>query len=323
MLLNNEEPCTLIRPSFKNKPYLLKNKPNEEPCDLIRTSFENKLCLLKDKPEENIESSLKALGFAACRLHKSAEMAAKLPFPKLTEKQKDIFLDLVDQRLDGTPLAYITGRQNFMGIELLCDRRALIPRKETELLGQKALHLSLEIAKRKQRVDIIDVCCGTGNLGLALAFHNINAFVHATDLSQEAVELTQENISFLNLNHLVKAKQGDLLSAFETKEYLEKIDLIVCNPPYISSAKVPKMDTEISAHEPVLAFDGGAMGVNLIQRLIREAPKFLTMQGWLIFEVGAGQGSFISRLCEKSRLYQQVEPIFDDLGNIRAISVQK
>jgi release factor glutamine methyltransferase len=205
----------------------------------------------------------------------------------------------------------------------LCDRRALIPRKETEILGKKALHLSLEIAKEKQKVNIIDVCCGAGNVGLALASHNINAYVYATDLSQEAVELTQENISFLNLNHRVEAKQGDLLSAFETKEYLEKIDLIVCNPPYISSSNVSKMDKEISAHEPVLAFDGGGMGINLILRLIREAPKFLTTSGWLVFEIGLGQGPFISRSCERSELYKQIESVFDDLGNIRVISAQK
>lgn len=296
---------------------------NEELYNLIRPNFENKLHLLEDKPEENIESSLKALGFAACGLHKSAEMAAKLPLPTLTEKQKDILFDLIDQRLGGTPLAYITGRQNFMDIELLCDKRALIPRKETEILGQKALQLSLEIAKKKQKVNIIDVCCGAGNLGLAIASHNINAYVNATDLSQEAVELTQENISLLNLNHRVNAKQGDLLSAFETQEYLEKTDLIVCNPPYISSANVPKMDAEISAHEPVLAFDGGVMGINLIRRLISETPKFLAKSGWLIFEVGVGQGSFISRLCERSELYKQIESVSDDLGNIRVILAQK
>lgn len=296
---------------------------NEELYKVMISGLENKLHLLEDKPEENIESSLKALWFTAAGLPKSAEMATKLPLPELTEAQKNVLLDLIKQRLDGTPLAYITGRQNFMDIELLCDRRALIPRKETEILGQKALHLSLKIAEDGQKLNIIDVCCGAGNLGLALASHNSNAHVYATDLSEEAVELTQENISFLNLNHRVKAKQGDLLSAFETNEYLEKIDLIVCNPPYISSAKVPKMDTEISAHEPVLAFDGGAMGINLIQRLIREAPKFLTTPGWLIFEIGVGQGAFISRLCERSQLYKQVEAVSDDLGNIRVILAQK
>ncbi|MGZ5007771.1 MAG: peptide chain release factor N(5)-glutamine methyltransferase [Methylobacter sp.] len=296
---------------------------NAELYNLVRPGFESKIHLLEDKPEENIDSSLKALGFAACELQKSAEMAAKQPLPELTEQQKNRLFELINQRLDGTPLAYITGRQYFMDIELLCDRRALIPRKETELLGRKALHLSLEIAKEKQVVNIIDVCCGSGNLGLAIASHNINAYVYATDLSQEAVDLAQENISFLNLDHRVNAKQGDLLSAFESKEYEEKIDLIVCNPPYISSSNVPKMDKEISEHEPALAFDGGAMGINLIQKLIREAPKFLTKSGWLIFEVGAGQGAFISRSCERSGLYQHIEAVPDELGTVRVILAQK
>jgi release factor glutamine methyltransferase len=296
---------------------------NEEFYELLRPGFENKLHLLKDKPEENVESSLKALGFAACGQPKSAEMAAKLPLPELTEQQKDRLLDLIQERLDSTPLAYITGRQNFMDIELMCDRRALIPRKETEILGQKALHLSLKMAKEKKKVNVVDVCCGAGNLGLAIASHNTKAYVYATDLSQEAVDLTQENISLLNLNRRVNAKQGDLLSAFESKKYFEKIDMIICNPPYIPSAKVKKMDVEISAHEPALAFDGGAIGVNLIHRLIHEAPKFLTKSGSLIFEVGVGQGAYIFRLCERSQLYSQIESVFDDLGNIRVILAHK
>jgi release factor glutamine methyltransferase len=295
----------------------------EELYHLMKSGLENKLHLLEDKPEENTESSLKALWFTAAGLPKSAEMATRLPLPGLTEEQENRLLDLIKQRLDGTPLAHITGRQNFMGIELLCDRRALIPRKETEILGKKALHLSLEIAKEKKKVNIIDVCCGSGNLGLALASLNIDTYVYATDLSQEAVELTQENISFLNLNHRVNAKQGDLLSAFETNEYLEKTDLIVCNPPYVSSSKVPKMDTEISANEPVLAFDGGVMGINIIHRLIHETPKFLTKSGWLIFEIGVGQGPYISQLCERSQLYKQIESVFDDSGNMRVILAQK
>ncbi len=296
---------------------------NQELYNLIRPDFEKNLSLLKDKPEETIDSSLKALGFAAIGLSNSVAMAVKLPLPELSEKQKKILLYLIKQRLDGTPLAYITGRQNFMGIELLCDRRALIPRKETEILGKKALKLSLEIAKEKQKVNIIDVCCGAGNLSLAIASHNSKAYVNATDLSKEAVDLTQENISFLQLNQRVNATQGDLFSAFETKEYFEKTDLIVCNPPYISSSNVSKMNAEISNHEPVLAFDGGVIGINLIHKLISEASKFLTTSGWLVFEVGMGQGSFITRSCERSQLFKKIESVFDNSGNIRVISVQK
>ena len=169
----------------------------------------------------------------------------------------------------------------------------------------------------------MDICCGSGNLGLALAYFNQNVFVNATDLSPEAVELTKDNISFLKLQERVQVEQGDLFSAFENKKYYGNTDMIICNPPYISSAKVKKMDAEISVHEPVLAFDGGMFGLKIIQRLIEESPKFLVKNGWLIFEVGLGQGEFIMRLCESANKYDKIESVSDNMGNIRVISARK
>lgn len=295
----------------------------EELYNNLKTSLEGKLTLLGDKPEETIDSSLKALWHAASGVPKSVDEAVKSELPELTGQQAIALHGLVRQRLDNTPLAHITGRQSFMGIELLSDRRALIPRKETEILGLKALELSMGIAREKQKVIIIDVCCGAGNLGLALAYFNTSAVVSAADLSQEAVDLTRDNILFLNLGERVHATQGDLFSAFEKDEYYGKTDLIVCNPPYISTAKVQKMTAEISNNEPVMAFDGGMLGTKIILKLIGEAPKFLTRKGWVIFEIGVGQGPFIMQLCERSEHYDQVESVSDDLGNIRVILVRK
>ncbi len=295
----------------------------EEFYNKIKSDLELKLHFLKDKPEETIDSTLKACWVAASGIPRSAEEAVKLPLDALTQKQIDILHHLIDQRLNNTPLAHITGRQSFMGIEFLSDKRALIPRKETEILGLKALELSRQIAKEKKIVCVMDVCCGSGNLGLALASLNPNIIVNATDLSNEAVELTRDNISFLNLHQRVQVKHGDLFSAFEKEEYYENTDLIVCNPPYISSTKVAKMNMEISAHEPVLAFDGGMFGFKIIQKLIEDAPKFLMKSGWLIFEVGLGQGEFIQRLCESTNKYNQIESVSDDSGNIRVILARK
>jgi release factor glutamine methyltransferase len=168
----------------------------------------------------------------------------------------------------------------------------------------------------------MDICCGSGNLGLAIAHYNPEAIVFATDLSEEAVALTRDNISFLNLNQRVKAEHGDLFSAFENDEYYKNIDLVVCNPPYISSAKVTKMNAEISAHEPALAFDGGIFGTKIIQKLIMEAPKFLAHAGWLLFEVGLGQGEFMMRLCEDTKRYSQIESVRDEQNNIRVIAAR-
>jgi release factor glutamine methyltransferase len=293
---------------------------------LYSTSIEdlkNRLHLLSDKPEETVESTLKALWLTASGIPASAEAALNMQLPELTELQAEKLHQMIELRLNNTPLAHLTGRQNFMGIELISDKRALIPRKETELLGKNALELSEKISLKKGMIKVIDVCCGSGNLGLAVAHNNPNCHVYSTDISQEAVDLTQENIDFLNLNERVKVKQGDLLSAYETSEFLNTVDLLICNPPYILSSKVQKMDSEIASNEPVLAFDGGMLGIKIIQKLIAEAPKFLTNEGWLIFEVGAGQGDFIMQLCERSQSYSKVDAITDDHGNKRVIVANK
>ncbi len=289
----------------------------------ISDDLKDKIHFLDDKPEETVETTLKALWLTAAGLPVSAERSLKISIPDLTEEQVSILYKLIDQRLNNTPLAHITKRQSFMGIELLSDKRALIPRKETEILGKKALELANKLSAARGKIKIIDVCCGSGNLGLAVASFNQDCTVYATDLSQEAVDLTQDNISFLNLENRMYVKQGDLLGAFETDEFYGKIDLIICNPPYILSSKVLKMDTEISSNEPVLAFDGGMLGIKIIQKLISEAPKFLKSEGWLVFEVGAGQGEFIIKLCEKTMSYKDIQPVTDTAGHIRVIAARK
>lgn len=296
---------------------------NTELFSKITDDLKDKLHFLEDKPEENIESTLKAMWFAAAGVPVSAERAYKLSIPELSEVQIKHLNKLIDLRLHNIPLAHITKRQSFMGIEFISDDRALIPRKETEILGNKALELSLSIAKSKDSINVIDVCCGAGNLGIAISYFNSKCKIYAADISDEAVELTKENINLLNLNERVNASQGDLFSEFESDKFYEKMDLIVCNPPYISSSKVSKMNSEISSNEPVLAFDGGMMGIKIIQKLINEAPKFLVPGGWLIFEVGVGQGDFITKLIEKNSMYQQTESVKDDSNNIRVVMSQK
>jgi release factor glutamine methyltransferase len=294
----------------------------QELFNQIKKEIEEPLHFLEDKPEETLDSTLMACWLAASGFPRSAEEAIKHPLPELTGKQINILHQLIEQRLDNVPLAHLTGRQSFMGIELLSDKRALIPRKETEILGKKALEISNHLAQEKQPIRFMDICCGAGNLGLVIAYYNPKAMVFATDLSEEAVALTRDNISFLNLDHRVKAEPGDLFSAFENDAYYENIDLVVCNPPYISSAKVTKMNAEISNHEPALAFDGGMFGTKIIQKLIIEAPKFLTHAGWLLFEVGLGQGEFMMRLCEDTNRYSQIESVRDEQNNIRVIAAR-
>ena len=286
--------------------------------------LDEKLHILPDKPEETAESTLKALWLCAGGVPVSAELADEMDLPELEEyglKQLEL---LIKKRLAGTPLSHLTGRQRFMGIELLSDGRALIPRKETEILGKKALELLNKNIVGNKPINVMDLCCGAGNLSVALAIKsNGNMKFYASDLSAEAVDLTRENIDFHGLNEKVGAWQGDMFAPFESDEFYNKMNLIMCNPPYISSFKVSGMDDEISNNEPELAFNGGMLGTRIIQKLIAEAPGFLIKGGWLIFEVGKGQGPFIIDLIKKGNKYAEIDSVSDHDGNIRVVIARK
>lgn len=282
--------------------------------------LEDQLLVLPDKSEENADNTLRALWLLASGEKLSAHLAGKRELPELTNDQIGFLENIINQRLNGIPLAHLTGRQNFMGVELLSDKRALIPRKETEILGKTALEICKRLTEKKTDIKIMDVCCGSGNLGIALASMISEAKVFSSDLSDEAVELTQENINFLNLNERVKVTKSDLFGSFDSEEFFGQIDLIVCNPPYISTSKVLRMNPEIAENEPPMAFDGGMVGLKVIQSLIRESPKFLKRSGCVVFEVGLGQGPFVIQLCEKSNKYDTINSFTDISGNIRVIA---
>ncbi len=295
----------------------------EEIFKKIKNELGSSLEFLKDKPAETLDSTLKACWLTAAGIRVSAKKAANHSLPPLTESQLAYFHSLLRKRIHKIPLAHITGRQNFMKIELLVDERALIPRKETEILATEALLVSKWLSQNRKPVRILDICCGSGNLALTLAHYNSHAKILATDLSAEAVELTKENISLLNLYKQVQVFTGDLFEAFYTDKHYNKSDLIVCNPPYVSEGKVSAMNEEISNHEPELAFNGGQFGLEILQRLVNEAPKFLNKNGYLMFEVGVGQGSFMAELCKRTGKYKKIRSVKDCDGNIRVIVTQK
>lgn len=281
--------------------------------------LEANLATLPDKPEETPESTLSALWHAAAGEPKSVQLAGENKLPKLDDAAKRKLKDFVEQRIGGMPLAHITGRQQFMGIELLAGPEALVPRKETEILGHTALKILQDKAKQQESVNVIDVCTGSGNIALAMAFYEPKVKVYAADLSKEAILLAKRNAELLGLERRVDLRDGDLLTPFDDDKFYGQIDLLTCNPPYISSGKVSVMPPEISNYEPRLAFDGGPFGIKILQRLIQEAPKFLKKGGWLVFEVGFGQGPAIMQRLGKNENYKELHSITDDVGEVRTI----
>jgi release factor glutamine methyltransferase len=285
----------------------------------ILARLESRLVFLPDKPEETVEATLAALWCCAAGTPLSVERAASEPLTELDTKQQAALLDLVELRLSGTPLAHLTGRQQFMGIELLASGEALIPRKETEILGRAAHRLLDEMKKETQTLRVMDVCTGAGNLAVSMALHCSRCMVVASDLSPEAVALARKNVDFLQLSDRVTLFEGDLFAPFDSPDYYQSIDLLTCNPPYISTAKVGEMEEEIAGHEPSLAFDGGAFGIKIVHRFIQDAPKYLKRGGWLAFEIGLGQGKSLVKRMEKKYSYTRVVPVTDAHDEIRVI----
>ncbi len=277
------------------------------------------LAILPDKPEETPESALCALWALAGGTALSIHAAAQTPLRPLQPQQLDALDALLARRIGGEPTAYLTGRQRFMGLDLLASPDALIPRAESEMLGRIAVHkLQTLAANAAEPPVVIDVCCGSGNLALALAHAVPQARVHAADLSPAAIALARANTDQLGLQSRVTLHTGDLLAPFGDA-FAHQVDLLVSLPPYISTSKMDTMPQEIVGHEPHLAFDGGPFGVRILMRLIREAPPLLRPGGWLGMEVGLGQGPAMVQLLDKHPAYDLVETVCDTDGAVRAV----
>ena len=196
-------------------------------------SLQTSLTTLPDKPEEDAENTLRSLWFAAHGLPVSVELAVARDLPTLNENEYEKLENLVRQRLQGTPLAHLTGRQRFMDLELLAGPEALIPRKETELLARGALAVVKEIVAAQGKAVVVDVCTGSGNIACTIAHYEPNAMVYAADVSPEAVGLAQRNARHIGVHERVTFREGDLLKPFEADPGFGNVDVVTCNPPYI------------------------------------------------------------------------------------------
>ena len=280
------------------------------------------LTVLPDKPEETPDTTLRALWFAAANQPCSVAQALSRTLPSLDPEAQARLDELIQKRLTGVPLAHLTGRQNFMGLDFLAGPEALVPRQETELLGHTALAKLRTRLAEDVSATIIDVCTGSGNLAIALAHQEPRCQVFASDLSADAVGLARQNVAHHGLGHRVDVMEGDLFAPFAGPTFQRQVDLVVCNPPYISSGKINTLPPEIVDFEPHLAFDGGGFGFSLLSRLIQEAPRYLRPSAWLCFEVGRGQGDYLGRSLKRLNAYRQVESICDASGEIRVLAAQ-
>ena len=196
---------------------------------------------------------------------------------------------------NGEPVQYVIGEWDFRHLTLKCDRRALIPRPETEELVTRVLeHLNRSPFPAPNPPFIVDIGTGTGAIILSIAqeFKGDAAFL-GTDVSEDAIALAQENAGKCGLADRVKFAVADGLDDFDEPEC---VDVIVSNPPYIESAVCDTLDPRVRDYEPRLALDGGVTGLDFYDRYLGDALNVLTPGGAVFFEIGDGQGEALAKL---------------------------
>ncbi|MDB5863154.1 MAG: methyltransferase [Betaproteobacteria bacterium] len=212
--------------------------------------------------------------------------------------------------------AFDRGSTTFMGVELFVAPGALVPRAETELLGNTAVELLRGMAAP---VRAIDMCCGAGNLACGIAHHVADARVWAADLTTPCVEIAQRNVERLGVASRVSVHQGDLFKAFDGVGLEGTIDAVVCNPPYISDKRLEGERAVLLDLEPREAFAAGPYGLGIHMRVVKDALAFLRPGGALLFEVGLGQDRQVKILFERAREYERIEVVHNAAGEGRVV----
>ena len=249
-----------------------------------------------DEPRLNMEHlTAKVLGCTRMDLYLSFDRP-------LEESQLSPLRDMTKRRGNREPLQHILGNVEFMGKEFLSDKRALIPRPETEeLVGI----LFDKYKNKKGPSNICDVGCGSGVIGISLACHWPDSNIEMIDLSDQALELTEENIQSLELD----SSRFNLISNNLLEGLGKRFDLIVANLPYVGSREIESLEPELK-YDPVTALDGGESGLSLIEELIVQAKSNLNDGGVLALEIGDDQSSEVVQLMNDNG-YKDIESLKD------------
>lgn len=214
--------------------------------------------------------------------------------PEEFRKFTGMLRERADQR---TPVAYLTGRREFRGLNLVVRRGVFIPRPETEgLVDRVAAWLELPGNRQTPGV-VVEACCGSGAIAVAVAKATGRTII-ATDLSPAAVEQTRDNAAAHGVGELVQALGGSLLEPVRSLRPRPAVRVVVSNPPYVTAEEMRALPDDIARHEPVLALAAGEDGLDVVRRLIGEAADVLEPGGLLAMEIGAGQGAAVLGLLE-------------------------
>ena len=246
------------------------------------------------------------------------------PERELTADEISRYNDALARRITGIPAQYITGHQEFWGLDLIVSPAVLIPRPETEHVVETVLELATNNSQStSQKSDtllrIVDVGTGSGAIALSLANELPSAEIHATDISPEALEVAKANAARHDLSSRIHFHHGDLLAGLSDIGPAADFDFVASNPPYVGESEEDQVQLDVRKFEPRNAVFAGPTGLEVIERLIPQAEKALRPEGWLVFEIS---GTIADRVQQLLSTWDEVS-IRKDLQGIARVAVAR
>lgn len=321
---------------------------NDEPIDISKKTLKNtdvaeflaqfeapEFEKIEKKPEDNksVEAAL-AWGIDQLRDVDNGKnearailcYAAGLSNSELITKAKEVlddedFLEYqkrIRTRKEGTPLQYIVGMQQFMGLPFRVNPNVLIPRLDTEVLVENVVNMIK--GKNWTNPEVLDMCTGSGAIGVSIADRVPDAIVTMTDISEAALEVAIKNSRLNNVNKRSIFLLGDLFEAIPAGK---KYNALIANPPYIETAVIDTLATEVKDHEPRLALDGGATGLDYYKKIIKDAADHIEYGGIIAFEIGDKQAKAVSKLLADTGDYKMITTIKDLAGLDRVVVAER
>lgn len=238
----------------------------------------------------------------------------RLLFDPLTRPQAECLAELAAQRMQRVPLQYLAGEWDFLGLTFKVGPGVLCPRADSEVVCETAIELLQQMGKPEPRV--LDLCAGTGCLGIGIRYFVPSASVTCVEKSPQALQYLQANVHGTG----VQAKAADVLQYWQ-ELMPQSVQLIISNPPYLTGAEMQALMPE-TAHEPAMALDGGTDGLDFYRAIAAHYRDIVCPGGWLVFEIGCAQRADVMEICRQNG-WQQVQARKDYGGNDRVVYAQR
>lgn len=238
------------------------------------------------------------------------------------------YLKLIKRREERVPLQHITGEQEFMGFRFKVTEDVLIPRQDTETLVTEGARIIKAMPKDQKRSfldrfrknkgkEILDLCCGSGIIGISMARICEEVDLTASDISAKAIALCKKNAKDNRVEGTFL--EGDLFAPHEGRRF----DMILTNPPYVKTNMIAMLQEEIKDHEPRQALDGGKDGLDYYRKIVSQAPGYLKAGGYLLMEIGHDQGEALRKMLNEAGVYSDIEVVRDLAGRDRVVKCRK